>query len=391
MAALQHSHFLQAEAFLFIILFTASACVVSTIKVKSLPPPPLRFKNTNGEFKILQVADMHYADGRSTKCEDVLPSQISTCSDLNTTAFVKRMIKAEKPDIIIFTGDNIFGMDAKDGAASLKAAFEPAISAKLPWAAVLGNHDQESTLTRKQVMKHIIPMEYTLSRLNPHLHEKKIDGFGNYNLEVKGMKGSKLEDKSVLNLYFLDSGDYSTDPNITGYGWIKPSQQVWFKETSAKLQKNYKSNPSAQYRSAPGLVYFHIPLPEVKVFGNSSIIGIKQEPISCPSYNSGFFKTMVQAGDVKAAFTGHDHLNDFCGKLRGIELCYAGGFGYHAYGKAGWPRRSRVVVASLEKDRKGGWKGVQSITTWKRLDDEHLSKIDTQTLWSKIRMKSFQD
>ena len=56
--------------------------------------------------------------------------------------------------------------------------------------------------------------------------------------------------------------------------------------------------------------------------------------------NSGFFTTLVGAGDVKAVFTGHDHLNDFCGKLMGIQLCYAGGFGYHAYGKAGWPRRA---------------------------------------------------
>jgi hypothetical protein len=143
------------------------------------------------------------------------------------------MIKAEKPDFIVFTGDNIYGADAKDVATSLKATFELAISAKLPWVAVLRNHDQESTLTRKQVMKHIVPMEYTLSKVNPH--GKKIDGFGNYNLEVKGMKGSKLEGKSVLNLYFLDSGDYSTDPNITGYGWIKGCQQGWFKKTSAKL------------------------------------------------------------------------------------------------------------------------------------------------------------
>lgn len=157
----------------------------------------------------------------------------------------------------------------------------------------------------------------------------------------------------------------------------------------AWAQKKYKSNPSAQSESAPSLVYFHIPLPEVKIFRNSSIIGIKQEAISSPSYNSGFMKTMVKAGDVKAAFTGHDHLNDFCGRLRGIELCYAGGFGYHAYGKAGWSRRSRVVVASLEKDSRGGWKGVHSITTWKRLDDEDLSKIDTQTLWTKSRLRSF--
>lgn len=63
----------------------------------------LRF-GEGGQFKILQVADMHYADGKTTACEDVLPAQVATCSDLNTTAFVQRMIQAEKPDFIVFTG-----------------------------------------------------------------------------------------------------------------------------------------------------------------------------------------------------------------------------------------------------------------------------------------------
>jgi hypothetical protein len=63
----------------------------------------LRFRK-NGEFKILQVADMHFADGKTTSCLDVFPNQMPTCSDLNTTAFVERMIQAEKPDFIVFTG-----------------------------------------------------------------------------------------------------------------------------------------------------------------------------------------------------------------------------------------------------------------------------------------------
>lgn len=65
--------------------------------------PPLRF-GQNGQFKILQVADMHFADGKSTPCLDVLLDQVSGCSDLNTTVFVERMIRAEKPDLIVFTG-----------------------------------------------------------------------------------------------------------------------------------------------------------------------------------------------------------------------------------------------------------------------------------------------
>ncbi|KAI3411513.1 uncharacterized protein J3R85_017882 [Psidium guajava] len=341
----------------------------------------LRFRE-NGEFKILQVADMHYADGKTTTCEDVFPSQMASCSDLNTTAFVHRMIQAEKPDLVVFTGDNIFGFDATDAAKSLEYAFSPAMSSSIPWAAVLGNHDQESTLSREGVMKHIVSLKHTLSQVNP-TGVDFIDGFGNYNLEVHGVEGSGFENKSVLNLYFLDSGDYSTVPSIPGYNWIKPSQQVWFQRTSMKLQRAYMRKPEAQKAPAPGLVYFHIPLPEFASFDSSNFTGVKQEGISSASVNSGFFATMAEAGDVKAVFTGHDHLNDFCGELTGIELCYAGGFGYHAYGKAGWARRARVVVAALEKTQKASWGPVKSIKTWKRLDDHYLTAIDGQVLWSK--------
>ncbi|KAM1230912.1 hypothetical protein ACFX13_041746 [Malus domestica] len=337
---------------------------------------------TDGQFKILQVADMHYGNGKTTPCKDVLPSQFATCSDLNTTAFVRRMIEAEKPNLIVFTGDNIYGFDVTNAAKSLNEAFAPAIASNIPWAAVLGNHDQQSDLSREGVMKHIVGLKNTLAQVNP-LGQDAIDGFGNYNLEVAGVEGFSFENKSVLNLYFLDSGDYSTVPSIGRYGWIKPSQQYWFERTSAKLQKAYMSKPLPQKAPAPGIAYFHIPLPEFASFDSSNFTGVKQEGISSASVNSGFFTTMVAAGDVKAVFIGHDHLNDFCGELSGINLCYAGGFGYHAYGKAGWDRRARVVVANLEKTVKGGWGAVKSIKTWKRLDDEHLTAIDGQVLWSK--------
>ncbi|KAL4582406.1 hypothetical protein LXL04_006954 [Taraxacum kok-saghyz] len=333
----------------------------------------LRFDQSKGEFKILQIADMHYADGSKTPCEDVLPDQFPNCSDLNTTSFIQRMITAESPDLIVFTGDNIYGPDTRNPEASMDAAFAPAISSNIPWTAVLGNHDQESTLSRQDVMKYIVTMNHTLSVLNPPGFDS-IDGFGNYNLEVFGTAGSKFVNKSILNLYFLDSGDYSTDPSIPGYGWIKQSQKSWFLEISKKLQNKSE---------APALAYFHIPLPEYSKFDSSNITGVKQEAISSPSVNSGFFATMVETGDVKAVFTGHDHVNDFCGELTGISLCYGGGFGYHAYGKAGWSRRSRVVVVNLEKDEGGNWGEVKSVRTWKRLDDGKLTTVDDEVLWSK--------
>ena len=86
-------------------------------------------------------------------------------------------------------------------------------------------------------------------------------------------------------------------------------------------------------------------------------------------------------GNVKAAFIGHDHVNDFCGNLKGVWFCYGGGFGYHAYGRPNCHRRARVIEAKVGKGR-DTWTGVERFKTWKRLDDEDLSnKIDEQVLW----------
>lgn len=87
---------------LVIVILTLS-CIAPILAVNAKREGKLRFRQ-NGEFKILQVADMHYANGKTTPCLDVLPSQVAGCSDLNTTAFINRMISAEKPDLIVFTG-----------------------------------------------------------------------------------------------------------------------------------------------------------------------------------------------------------------------------------------------------------------------------------------------
>jgi hypothetical protein len=86
------------------------------------------------------------------------------------------------------------------------------------------------------------------------------------------------------------------------------------------------------------------------------------------------------------SFMGHDHLNDFCGRLlikkdespTGSKppkpypwLCYGGPSSYVAYGKTGWPCRLRVI----QVEQFG-----QKVLTWKTLDDEALSVIDVQTL-----------
>ncbi|CAO2825476.1 unnamed protein product [Amaranthus hypochondriacus] len=350
----------------------------------------LRF-NKNGEFKILQVSDMHYANGKDTPCSDVLPSQIQQgCSDLNTTHFLRRYIQAENPDFIIFSGDNVHALDSKNYNKSMDEAFAPAIESNIPWTAILGNHDANEIATgypKEAIMDYIIGMKNIIAFKNPTNLEQdeSIWGFGNFNLEVGGVKGSSFQDKSILNLYFLDSGEvtYRHAPTFyVGYDWIKPSQQSWFLRTSKKLQETYKNGVIPQDKVAPGLVFFHIPIPEFTNITESNMVGVRQEEVSCPGYNSGFFDTMLKAGDIKAAFVGHGHINDYCGKLCDIQLCFAAGFGYHGYGLAGWPRRARVINIKLDKTEDGNWGPVKSIVSWKRIHDDHLSIIDPEVLWT---------
>ncbi|XP_038696190.1 probable inactive purple acid phosphatase 28 isoform X2 [Tripterygium wilfordii] len=355
------------------------------VRVKRSPDLPLRFRH-DGTFKILQVADMHYGNGLMTRCRDVLETEFEHCTDLNTTRFLERMIRAERPDFIAFTGDNIFGPSSADAAESLFGAFRPAIESGLPWAAVLGNHDQESTMTREELMSFISLMDYSVSQTYPSaedsfFHAKgsmvtNIDGFGNYNIEVHGAQSSHLANSSILNLFFLDSGDRAVVQGIRTYGWIKESQLKWLEGVARRFQDIDQSVEA----SPPALVFFHIPIPEIRQLYYQKIIGTYQEGVACSTVNSGVLQTFASLEDVKAVFIGHDHNNDFCGNLDGIWFCYGGGFGYHAYGRPGLPRRARVILAELEKGEKS-WMGLKQIKTWKRLDDENLSKIEEQILW----------
>ncbi|CAH9115927.1 unnamed protein product [Cuscuta epithymum] len=365
------------------------------VRVKKLPPLPLRF-NSDGTFKILQVADMHFGNGLGTRCRDVLDSEVAYCSDLNTTQFLEKMIQLEKPDFVAFTGDNIFGTSATDAAESLFRAFAPVIKAGLPWAAVLGNHDQESTMNREELMSFISLMDYSLSKTFPSAEEAAydprnqnqaphIDGFGNYNLRVWGAPGSQYVNSTVLNIYFLDSGDRAVVHGVRTYGWIKESQLQWLRGISKGNQEQYQHSKfeSTEFSNvAPALTFFHIPIPEIKQGPVRGIVGQYQEHIACSFVNSGVLNTLVSTGDVKAVFIGHDHTNDFCGNLDGIWFCYGGGFGYHGYGVPGWPRRARVILAELGRGEKS-WNGVERVKTWKRLDNGRLSKIDEQILWQR--------
>ena len=64
--------------------------------------------HSDGKFKIMQVADVHFGDGTTDKCQDLTEKEERfKCSSLNSTDFIEEIYDLEKPDLIVYTGDNI--------------------------------------------------------------------------------------------------------------------------------------------------------------------------------------------------------------------------------------------------------------------------------------------
>ena len=59
-----------------------------------------------------------------------------------------------------------------------------------------------------------------------------------------------------------------------------------------------------------------------------NIAGERNEEEYPGPINSGMFPAMLERGDVKGVFYGHDHVNTYMGNYYGILLGYAGSTGF---------------------------------------------------------------
>jgi len=272
--------------------FYTLACLLlfSFMQAKS---PVFRF-NADGKFKIMQLTDTHI------KWDN--PNSLETVEMLN------QVLDAEKPDIVIFTGDVVTGKPYRKG---LELLIEPLTSRHIPWALVYGNHDDEQDLTREQLGALIAEYPYFAGNMKK---QKGVSGYGNYVIEVKS-SGSK---PGAL-LYCMDSRAYSTlKPAIDGYGWFAFDQIDWYRRTSERYTSKNDGSP------LPALAFFHIPLPEYREYDAFKGVkyGGKMEKECSPEVNSGMFVSMREKGDVMGTFVGHDHDNDFIFNYCGIALAY---------------------------------------------------------------------
>lgn len=296
----------------------------------------LRFRE-DGTFKIVQFTDPEFATN------DMEEQQME--------AMMLRIIQAEQPDLVVYTGDIIASASTPDPAAAFRRACSVPESLNTPWAAVFGNHDSEGTITREQL--HAMQLTYSHNYAKPD--PPGVHGSGNYCLTVKGKDG-----EAASALYFLDSGSYSPleYSRMGYYDWVRRDQIDWYARESYRLTSCNGGTP------LPSLAFFHIPLPEYNdVWDFSVCYGERNAEFCCaPWVNSGLFAAMIEMGDVMGTFVGHDHGHDYWGNWHGISLCF-GRTTRNAYLDKPFTPGARVVVLH---------EGGRSFDTWLHLEDGTL-------------------
>ena len=209
----------------------------------------LRF-NKDGKFKIMQISDTQDID---------IPREA-------TIMFMEKALDAEKPDLVVFTGDQLAGgkIETAEGCLAYDA----------------------------------VPEMY---------------GTGTHNLPIYASEGSETK----FNLWMIDSNDY--DRVNGGYDYVHQDQIDWYEKTSKALEEK-------EGHLVPSIAFQHIIVPEVaellvdspfsgenaiskKLNGQNKLLMLKPGKTSgmmlefpCPSNtNSGQFASWKERGDVIAA------------------------------------------------------------------------------------------
>lgn len=243
--------------------------------------------NTDGTFKIVQFTDVHMVHGNPA-CDVALDR-------------IKETIEAEHPDLIVFTGDIIFGHPAEEG---MRQVLETAAKYDVPFVATMGNHDSEQGLPNSELYKIVRSIK---GNIQPDSED--------FAFEIKASKSQR----NAAIIYCFDSHSGAQIPDVGGYAWITFNQIEAYRKASAAFTAANGGSP------LPAVAFFHIPLPEFSLAASDEgtpLIGTRLEKVCCPAINTGLFASMKEMGDVMGIFVGHDHDNDFSTLYQNILLAY---------------------------------------------------------------------
>ncbi len=339
----------------------------------------LKISKNKKEFRILSFTDTHIDDWADRA--------------VYTWKAIEETIKAEKPDLVVFVGDNVTGGDNRQ---RLKDFCNNLDRLGVPWAPILGNHEGDNPISvrRKEMVERFAQSEYCLIESEVKFLEngEQVEGEGNTVIHIKNDAG-----EIVTTLFFLDSGTDLTEEEkcALGFpvekskdGFLRESQIAWYKE---ELQKRHSQ--------APVMVFAHYPLQEYKeayelateedrsyeadvekkargVNGEEKtakwLFGYRREGICAQTVNTGMFSAMRDSGVKHTYICGHDHVNDFRVEYQGVNLFYNAPGSYSSYNVLS--KGDKITVGRTDKLLQGC--NIFTIHEDKTMDTEYINYAD---------------
>ena len=298
-------------------------------------------------LRVLQLTDMQVIDSTQKRYPERLKEEETKKwqpQNMREMLFdgMDRLVAKTKPDLIIITGDIIYG-EFDDNGRSLLAFIEKMESYNIPWAPVWGNHDNECELGVDWQCKQLIEAKNCLFK------KGITDGCSNYIIGIKNIQGELLR-----LIYMMDSnGCYNASKRSILQGvrstvGFTSQQMDW-------MQTSYMNICEKSGKRVPSFVCFHIEamdyvsileqkgyynpnaFEKYDIIANGEDFGdihedmwTGEEPISVlPTF---------QAVNVDGAFFGHSHVNNASIVGEGIRWTYGlktGLYDYHEVEKLG--------------------------------------------------------
>ena len=203
---------------------------------------------------ILQLSDTQIIDASQARPDRTGVDKNYTAPDKmedRLFKFLRETINSTKPDLILITGDLVYG-EFDDAGTSLIALINVMESFQIPWAPVFGNHDNESKKGVDWQCEQLENAEYCLFK------QRELSGNGNYTVGIA--QGGEL----TRVFFMMDSngcGAASTESLANGHTYnnyvgFKEDQVDWFMEVGTEIKE---LSPATKISFA-----FHIQMNEFK-------------------------------------------------------------------------------------------------------------------------------
>lgn len=303
---------------------------------------------TDEELKILQITDVHLGGGI-----------MSVAKDKKAINAVITMIQTEKPDLVVFTGDNCFAVPYISGgtnnAMTTKTFNMMAEKGGAYYTTVFGNHDSEIfNYSNRNAISNIFEddkWEHCIYQEDFNAKSTK-DDESNQMIVVKKTDGSIT--KALLMIDSMAYKDHSLSSVLDWqYATISDEQVDWAVDSLNEL-KEMNNNVAVK-----ALAFIHIPIGEYKIafeemkasnFADTAnshyVTGVLDEtddpfiwyggynylsPDDDAALEDKFFEKLTEIGALEYIFCGHDHLNSFDIEYKDVHLTYGYSIDYLAY------------------------------------------------------------